>query len=193
MAVNGWTIALPWCLVNSVTRNDRMLQSARSHTPTPEVTLARSTPSIRKARPEDAPRIVEFQQAMALETEGKTLDESLVTPGVAAVFASPDKGFYIVAEVDDSVVGSLLITYEWSDWRNSTFLWIQSVFVDANYRRQGVYTAMHNHVLSLTEADDGLCGVRLYVERTNTNAQQTYKSLGMDHSHYDMYEIDFHA
>ena len=92
-----------------------------------------------------------------------------------------------------TVVGSLLITYEWSDWRNATFLWIQSVFVDADYRRQGVYTAMHNHVLSLTEADDGLCGVRLYVERTNTGAQQTYKNLGMDHSHYDMYEIDFHA
>ena len=130
---------------------------------------------------------------MALETEGKTLDESLVTPGVAAVFATPDKGFYIVAEIDGAVVGSLLITYEWSDWRNATFLWIQSVFVDADYRRQGVYTAMHNHVLSLTEADEGLCGVRLYVERTNLAAQQTYKSLGMDHSHYDMYEIDFHA
>ena len=155
--------------------------------------MARSTPSIRQARPEDATRIIEFQQAMALETEGKTLDESLVTPGVAAVFASPDKGFYIVAEFDGTVVGSLLITYEWSDWRNATFLWIQSVFVDANYRRQGVYTAMHNHVIALTEADDGLCGVRLYVERTNTGAQQTYKSLGMDHSHYDLYEIDFLA
>ena len=155
--------------------------------------MARSAPSIRKARPEDAPRIVEFQQAMALETEGKTLDESLVAPGVSAVFASPDKGFYIVAEIDDLVVGSLLITYEWSDWRNATFLWIQSVFVDADHRRQGVYTAMHNHVLALAENDDALCGVRLYVERTNSGAQQTYKSLGMDHSHYDMYEIDFLA
>lgn len=155
--------------------------------------LAKPTVSIRKARPDDAPRIVEFQQAMALETEGKTLDESLVTPGVADVFASPGKGFYIVAETDGVVVGSLLITYEWSDWRNATFLWIQSVFVDAGHRRRGVYTAMHNHVLGLAEADAGLCGVRLYVERTNTRAQQTYKSLGMDHSHYDMYEIDFLA
>lgn len=155
--------------------------------------MARSTPTIREARPDDAPRIVAFQQAMALETEGKTLDESLVIPGVAEVFASAHKGFYIVAEIDGTVVGSLLITYEWSDWRNATFLWIQSVFVDADHRRQGVYTAMHNHVLALAESDDGLCGVRLYVERTNTRAQQTYKSLGMDHSHYDMYEIDFLA
>ena len=174
-------------------RSHLVLQSARSQKQMPEDPLAKPTVSIRKAIPDDAPRIVEFQQAMALETEGKTLDESLVTPGVADVFASPGKGFYIVAETDGVVVGSLLITYEWSDWRNATFLWIQSVFVDAGHRRRGVYTAMHNHVLGLAEADDGLCGVRLYVERTNTRAQQTYKSLGMDHSHYDMYEIDFLA
>ena len=150
-----------------------------------------STPTVREATPDDASRIVEFQQAMALETEGKTLYESRVTAGVDAVLGSPDKGFYIVAEIDDDVVGSLLITYEWSDWRNATFWWIQSVFVDANHRRQGIYTAMHNHVLSHAESDSGICGVRLYVERTNTGAQQTYKSLGMDHSHYDLYEIDF--
>ena len=155
--------------------------------------MTASTPTIRSATPADANRIVEFQQAMALETEGKTLDEALITVGADAVLASPDKGFYIVAEIDGTVVGSLLITYEWSDWRNATFLWIQSVFVDADHRRRGVYTAMHNYVISLAEADEGLCGVRLYVERTNTGAQQTYKSLGMGHSHYDMYEIDFLA
>ena len=155
--------------------------------------MTSSTPLIREASPDDARRIVEFQQAMALETEGKTLDESLVTAGVDAVLHSPDKGFYIVAEIKDTVVGSLLITYEWSDWRNATFLWIQSVYVDAAHRRQGVYTAMHNHVLALAEADSDFCGVRLYVERTNLVAQRTYKSLGMDHSHYDLYEIDFFA
>ena len=155
--------------------------------------MTSSTPLIREASLDDATRIVEFQQAMALETEGKTLDESLVTAGVDAVLRSPDKGFYIVAEIEDTVVGSLLITYEWSDWRNATFLWIQSVYVDAVHRRKGVYTAMHNHVLALAEADSAFCGVRLYVERTNLVAQQTYKSLGMDHSHYDLYEIDFFA
>ena len=153
--------------------------------------MARSTPTIREASPNDATRIVDFQQAMALETEGKTLDQSRITAGVDAVLNSPDKGFYIVAEIDGTVVGSLLITYEWSDWRNATFLWIQSVFVDAGHRRQGVYTAMHNHVINMAESNSGICGVRLYVERTNVGAQQTYKSLGMDHSHYDLYEIDF--
>ena len=130
--------------------------------------MARSAPSIRKARPEDAPSIVEFQQAMALETEGKTLDDSLVTPGVAAVFASPDKGFYIVAEIDGTVVGSLLITYEWSDWRNATFCGSECLCLRRIGRRQGV-SRHANHVISLTEADDGLCGVRLF-ERKRVEA-----------------------
>ena len=148
-------------------------------------------PLVRDARPDDAERIVRFQQAMALETEGKALDEAHVTAGVNAVFASRERGFYIVAEVDSSVVGSMLITYEWSDWRNATFWWIQSVFVDAGHRRKGVYTAMHHHVLDLAEDTGDICGVRLYVERTNIAAQATYRKLGMDHSHYDLYETDF--
>ena len=147
--------------------------------------------SVRRAEPGDAADIVGFQQSMALETEGKTLDESLINAGVDAVFADPDKGFYLVAEISGTVVGSLLITYEWSDWRNATFWWIQSVFVDADHRRRGVYTAMHDHVLRQAREDDDICGVRLYVERSNHIAQQTYKRLGMDHSHYDLYEIDF--
>ena len=153
--------------------------------------MNRPVPVIRKARSADARLIVEFQLQMALETEDKTLDEGTVVSGVNAVLDSTDLGFYIVAELHGAVVGSLLITYEWSDWRNATFWWIQSVFVDADHRRQGVYTAMHRYVLAQAEADDGICGVRLYVERTNTRAQLTYKSLGMDHSHYDLYEIDF--
>ena len=146
---------------------------------------------VRRAERGDAARIVGFQQSMAMETEGKTLDESLIQAGVDAVFADPGKGFYLVAEVGGVVVGSLLITYEWSDWRNATFWWIQSVFVDADYRRRGVYTAMHDYVLTRARESEDICGVRLYVERSNHIAQQTYKSLGMDHSHYDLYEIDF--
>ena len=146
---------------------------------------------VRRAERCDAARIVEFQQSMALETEGKTLDESLITAGVDAVFGDPDKGFYLVAEVSGEVVGSLLITYEWSDWRDATFWWIQSVFVDADHRRRGVYTAMHDYVLTQARESEDICGVRLYVERSNHIAQQTYKNLGMDHSHYDLYEIDF--
>ena len=153
--------------------------------------MTRPSVIVREATPDDAPLIVRFQQDMALETEGKSLDMSLVQAGVDAVMKTTDKGFYIVAEVDVDVVGSLLITYEWSDWRNATFWWIQSVFVDAHHRRMGVYTAMHQYVLGHAEEQDDICGVRLYVERTNVTAQKTYKSLGMDQSHYDLYEIDF--
>ena len=146
---------------------------------------------VRRAERRDAGHIVGFQQSMAMETEGKRLDESLVRAGVEAVFSDPGKGFYLVAEMGGVVVGSLLITYEWSDWRNATFWWIQSVFVDADHRRRGVYTAMHDYVLARARESSDICGVRLYVERSNHVAQQTYKSLGMDHSHYDLYEIDF--
>ena len=146
---------------------------------------------VRRAEPSDAERIAGFQQSMAMETEGKRLDQSLISAGVDAVFDDADKGFYLVAESEGKVVGSLLITYEWSEWRNATFWWIQSVFVDAEHRRRGVYTALHDHVLDHARESDDICGVRLYVERSNHIAQQTYKSLGMDHSHYDLYEIDF--
>ena len=146
--------------------------------------------TVRRATPEDAPTIAGFQMSMALETEGKTLDESTLAAGVRAVFKSPDNGFYLVAEIDETVVGSLLITYEWSDWRSADFWWIQSVFVDANHRRRGVYTAMHNQIIRMA-TESGACGVRLYVEKTNLAAQKTYARLGMSESHYDLYEIDF--
>ncbi len=152
---------------------------------------------VRNATLADAERIAAFQQAMALETEGKTLDAATLLQGIAAVFDAPQKGFYLVAVAGAAeggtgpVVGSLLITYEWSDWRNATFWWIQSVFVDAGWRRRSVYRAMYGQVLSLAGARGDVCGIRLYVERTNTSAQQTYDSLGMHKSHYDLYETDF--
>ena len=146
---------------------------------------------IREAKPEDIDSITVFQQAMAQETEGKTLDSDLLREGITAVFRSPDKGFYLVAESEGQVVGGLLITYEWSDWRNATFWWIQSVYVNAQWRRKGVYRAMHDYVYDIASSRDGICGIRLYVERTNLIAQQTYDSLGMSRSHYDLFEIDF--
>ena len=152
--------------------------------------------SIRNATRADIDRIAEFQQAMALETENRTLDPSVSTPGITAIFDDPLKGFYIVAVSSSDegsageVVGSLLITYEWSDWSNANHWWIQSVYVDAAWRRRGVYRTMYDHILALTRDRSDICSIRLYVERTNTIAQQTYKSLGMSHSHYDMYEID---
>jgi len=146
---------------------------------------------VRKATRQDTVDIVRFQREMALETEGKVLDEVILKNGITAVFDSNQKGFYLVAEVDGHLVGSLLITYEWSDWRNATFWWVQSVFVDANWRRKGVYRSMHNYVMNVAESREDICGIRLYVDRTNTIAQQTYDDLGMTHSHYDLYETDF--
>ena len=146
--------------------------------------------TIREATLEDTESIIRFQEGMALETEGKVLDEALLRDGITAIFDSTQKGFYIVAEVGSVVVGSLLITYEWSDWRNATFWWIQSVFVDANWRRKGVYRSMYDYVVNVAKSRKDICGIRLYVERTNTIAQETYKDLGMTHSHYDLYETD---
>ena len=156
-----------------------------------------TNPSVRTATLADVERIAAFQQAMALETEGKTLDAATLRQGIAAVFDAPQKGFYLVAVAGAAeggatpVVASLLITCEWSDWRNATFWWIQSVYVDAGWRRRGVYRAMYDHVLSLARARGDVCGIRLYVERTNAVAQETYDRLGMHKSHYDLYEMDF--
>ena len=153
------------------------------------MTTARIT--VRESTPDDLESLMDFQRAMAQETEGKTLDPDLLRRGVNAVLRSQDKGFYLLAEVEGRIVGGLLITYEWSDWRNATFWWIQSVYVDANWRRKGVYRTLHGYVYDMVRSRDEICGIRLYVERNNRVAQQTYDSLGMSRSHYDMYEIDF--
>lgn len=146
---------------------------------------------IRDASASDIDRIAEFQQALALESEGKRLDDRLLLPGIRRVFQEPARGFYLVAENEDTVVGSLLITYEWSDWRNANFWWIQSVYVDSQWRRRGVYRALHAYVHDIATSREDICGIRLYVERNNTVAQKTYNSLGMSHSQYHLYEIDF--
>ena len=155
------------------------------------MSLKGSNVTVRHAKPEDVDTLVTFQLAMAAETEEKSLDQDLLRAGIDAVFKSPNKGFYIVAELEDRTAGGLLITYEWSDWRNATIWWIQSVYVDQSSRRKGVYRAMNDHIFNTAMARDDVCGVRLYVERTNRVAQQTYVSLDMTKSHYDLYEVDF--
>jgi GNAT superfamily N-acetyltransferase len=147
--------------------------------------------TIRNATAQDLDTLVAFQQAMAQETEGKTLDVERLYRGIRAVLESPDKGFYLVAEAGGRVVGCLFITYEWSDWRAATFWWIQSVYVDAQWRRKGVYRALYSYVYEAARSRDDICGIRLYVDRDNHVAQQTYANLGMTHSHYDLYEVDF--
>ena len=146
---------------------------------------------VRRATLQDMDVLVEFNSALALESEGKTLDQRRLRDGVAPLFDGDDRGFYLVAEAEGRVVGQLLITYEWSDWRNAYFWWIQSVYVASDWRRRGVYRRLHEYVLEEARLRGDVCGVRLYVDRDNHVAQQVYSSLGMDRSHYDMFEIDF--
>lgn len=143
--------------------------------------------SIRKARPEDATVIIDFQQKMAWETEEMTLIPEIISKGVNAVFINPARGQYWVAEENGTVVASLLITYEWSDWRNANVWWFQSVYVLADYRRTGIFRSMYDKIKN--EADKlGVAGLRLYVETNNIRAQKTYEALGMHSEHYTMYE-----
>ena len=128
---------------------------------------------------------------MALETERLALDEAVVRPGVAAVLDDDSLGFYLVAEVEGQPAGQLMVTFEWSDWRNGLWWWIQSVYVRPEFRRRGVYSALHRRVAEEARAADGICGIRLYVEQDNTTAQQVYKSLEMYPTRYHMYEVEF--
>ena len=146
---------------------------------------------VRRATPQELDTIVEFNAALALESEGKTLELERLKAGVKALLDTPQRGFYLFAEAAGRVVGQLLITTEWSDWRNSDFWWIQSVYTVADYRRQGVYRALHNHVLAEARSRADVCGLRLYVDRDNHVAKQVYASLDMQQSHYDLLEIDF--
>lgn len=143
--------------------------------------------SIRKATPSDALAIIDFQQKMAWETEEMKLASETVTRGVNAVFQDQWRGQYYVAEADNKVIASLLITYEWSDWRNCNVWWFQSVYVLPEYRRQGVFRKMYSYIKQLAEEQD-IAGLRLYVETKNTRAQKTYEALGMSSEHYSFYE-----
>src|SRR5438132_14424365 len=126
----------------------------------------------------DAATIVDFQLAMARETEEVALDRDVVTRGVAAVFDDRSRGRYFVAEKERGVVASLLITYEWSDWRNGVVWWIQSVYVRPEMRKQRIYAGLYEHVKRIASADRSARGIRLYVDRRNTLAQDVYRRVG---------------
>ncbi len=143
---------------------------------------------VRKARSEDAVSLVLFNQAMALETEGKHLDENILKAGVQAVLANDDRGFYVVAEEAGEVAGGLLVTREWSDWRNAWFWWIQSVYVVPQARGKGLYRELSTFVWAMAREAGDVCGIRLYVEKENHTAQAVYQRLGMHETDYLMYE-----
>ena len=132
--------------------------------------------------------IASFQVAMAQETENLSLDLPTVKKGVQAVFDDPAKGRYFIAYVEGKPVASLLITYEWSDWRNGNMWWIQSVYVKAEYRAKGVYKHMYKHLQQMVNDDPDLAGLRLYVDLTNKKAQAVYEALGMNGNHYQLFE-----
>jgi predicted GNAT family acetyltransferase len=147
-----------------------------------------STVKYREGIPADAGAIIDFQIAMALETEDFALDREVCTRGVHEVFARPSLGRYFIAEKGDQVVASLLITYEWSDWRNGTVWWIQSVYVVPEARGQGIYAGLYDYVKSFAAMDENVRGIRLYVDQRNTSAQQVYARLGMNGDHYRVFE-----
>lgn len=135
----------------------------------------------------DINAIAAFQVAMAMESEGTTLDLERVTRGVTMAMADEAKGKYIVARIDRKAVGSLMLTREWSDWNCQWYWWIQSVYVEPQHRKKGVYKAMYSKVKQMAQAEN-VSQVRLYVDKTNTSAQKAYQRLGMDETHYLMYE-----
>ena len=145
---------------------------------------------VRRATGDDVAMLVENNCAMAHETEGKALDREVVTRGVRHLLANPSAGFYVVATEAGQPVGSLMITTEWSDWRDGTFWWIQSVYVSPAARRRGVYRTLYEHVQALAAEEADVCGFRLYVERENGAARATYAALGMAETAYRLYEVD---
>ena len=142
----------------------------------------------RVAVADDAATLARFNQAMALETETKTLVEGNLLTAVKTVLSDPRHGFYVVADTGREIAGALLVTYEWSDWRNGRFWWLQSVYVRPEHRRRGIYRTLHEFVRNRARSAGGVVGLRLYVERENAAALRTYAALGMNETAYRMYE-----
>jgi ribosomal protein S18 acetylase RimI-like enzyme len=144
--------------------------------------------TIRDAGPDDLPALVGFNLAMAWETEHKVLALDKIQPGVQALLLRPEYGFYVIAELEAHPVGALMITTEWSDWRNAWFWWIQSVYVKPGFRKQGVYRALYAEIKARARSNPMVCGCRLYVAKDNSGAQKTYLKLGMKETNYKIFE-----
>ena len=147
--------------------------------------------TVRPARIADAGLIADYNRALARETEGRDLNPDRIGPGVRALLEDSTKGRYLVAELDGEVVGQLMVTFEWSDWRNGMFWWIQSVYVRPDRRGQGVFSALYQTVESEARADSGVCGIRLYMEHHNDRARAAYLRMGMKPAGYEVLEADF--
>ncbi len=145
---------------------------------------------IRSARADDEAIITEFNAAMALETEHKRLNPATLRAGVERAIAQPEGARYFLADASKQVVGQLMVTFEWSDWRNGMFWWIQSVYVHPDFRSRGIFKQLYRHVENLAR-EAHACGLRLYVERENKSAQEVYRRLGMADAGYAVFETDW--
>jgi ribosomal protein S18 acetylase RimI-like enzyme len=145
---------------------------------------------VRPATIDDAEFLVRGNAQLALETEGVSLDIDRLRSGVHAIFEDPARGFYLIAEIDGTRVGQMMTTYEWSDWRNGMFWWIQSVYTILEFRRRGVFRALYAQAQALAKQRGGVCGLRLYVDMNNGRAQETYRRCGMRETTYRMFEVD---
>jgi len=139
----------------------------------------------------DVKTLSSFNIAMAEETEAKKLDPEIAEKGVENLINQPGKGFYLVAEYGQSIAGSLMITKEWSDWRNGFFWWIQSVYVLPEFRRKGIFRNLYRKVKSLADEKQDVCGIRLYVDKNNKTAIKTYETMGMEKTDYFLFETEF--
>ena len=146
---------------------------------------------IRPARPDDLSVIVQFNQALAVETEKKKLPDAIIREGVRRLLGEANRGHYFIAEIGGMIVGQTMVTKEWSDWRNGDFWWIQSVYVSPEFRRRGVFRALHAHVRETARTSGSVCGLRLYVHEHNARAMEAYLNLGMERTHYAMFEEDW--
>lgn len=146
--------------------------------------------TIRQADLSDAAVIADFNLRLAEETEELHLDPNCVDKGVAAILSDPSKGLYFVAQIDGEVVGQVMITYEWSDWRNGNLWWLQSVYVRRNSRRQGIFRALFKHLQDLARKSGEVCGLRLYMHSENARARNSYQQLGMKLTKYEVLEME---
>ena len=150
---------------------------------------------IRSAIDHDLETLVGFSAALAIETEGRHLNETLLRAGISELLKSPRLGSFFVAEIPGvnpcRTVGQVMITYEWSDWRNATFWWLQSVYVDPSWRRRGIYRSMYHYIVTQAKREANVCGIRLYVEQSNKVAQSVYQQVGLSSAGYLVYEEDF--
>ena len=147
--------------------------------------------SVRTGQEKDVDTLVKFNIAMALETEQKQLSPAIVNKGVQMLFKNPQHGFYVVAEIDDEIVGCCMVTYEWSDWRCSLFWWIQSVYAKPEFRRRGIFRKLYEFLKEKASHEQNVCGFRLYVEKSNQIGQNTYSGVGMKEAPYKFYEEPF--